>query len=336
LQTAKQLGERAIIEIIWKHLSRAPDMKVPVGDDVSAVKCESGTIAVLKTDMLVGRTDIPPQMNLWQAARKAVIMNVSDFAAKGAKPLGLMVSLGIPPDLTRRDIEQIAGGLDTGAREYGAYVLGGDTSETDDLIISVALFGSAEKKKLMLRSGVRPGDILATTGPFGLSASGLKTLIEKTPTPQRTNKKLLDAVLMPRARLGEGLALAEAGVVTASIDSSDGLAWSLYEISRASNVGFLIDKPPIASEASEFAETHHLDPVELAFYGGEEYELVVTVKPGGWRRAEKAVKTVGGRLIKVGKATKKKGILLRHRGEISEIEARGYEHFKQGGKRRND
>jgi thiamine-monophosphate kinase len=188
----------------------------------------------------------------------------------------------------------------------------------------------------MLRSGARPGDILATTGPFGLSASGLKTLIEKTTAPPRIKGKLLDAVLMPRARLSEGLALADTGAVTASIDSSDGLAWSLYEISRASNVGFLIDKPPIAPEASKFAETHHLDPVKLAFYGGEEYELVVTVKPEGWRKAEKAVKLEGGRLIRIGKATEKKGILLKRRGEIAEIEARGYEHFKQGGKRRND
>jgi thiamine-monophosphate kinase len=335
LQTAKQLGERAIIEIIWKHLSKAPNMRVPLGDDVSAIECEGGAIAVLKTDMLVGRTDIPPQMTLWQAAHKAVVMNVSDFAAKGVKPLGLVVSLGIPPNLTRKDIEQIAEGLNAGAREYGAYVLGGDTSETDDLIISVALYGSAGKKRLILRSGARPGDILATTGQFGLSASGLKTLMEKITTPPRIKGELVDAVLMPRARLSEGLALARAGVVTASIDSSDGLAWSLHEIGRASNVGFIIDKPPIAQEASRFAITHRLDPIELAFYGGEEYELVVSVKPEGWRKAQEAVKLKSGCLIRIGKVTEKKGILLKQKDETVEIEARGYEHFKQGGKRRN-
>lgn len=311
-------------------------MRVPFGDDVSAIECEGGTIAVLKTDMLVGRTDIPPQMSLRQAARKAVVMNVSDFAAKGVKPLGLVVSLGIPPDLTRKDIELIAEGLNTGAREYGAFVLGGDTSETDDLIISVALYGSAGKKKLMLRSGARPGDILATTGQFGLSASGLKILMEKITTPSRIKGKLVGAVLMPRARLSEGLALARTGVITASIDSSDGLAWSLYEIGRASNVGFLIDKPPIAPEASRFARTHLLDPVELAFYGGEEYELVVAVRPEGWRKAQEAVKLKGGRLIRIGKVTEKRGILLKQKDETVEIEARGYEHFKQRGKRRND
>ena len=334
MQTARQLGERAIIEIIWKHLSKAPNMRVSLGDDVSAIEGEGGAIAVLKTDMLVGRTDIPLQMSLWQAARKAVVMNVSDFAAKGVKPLGLVVSLGIPPDLTRKDIEQIAEGLNAGAREYGAFVLGGDTSETDDLIISVALYGSAGQKKLMLRSGAHPGDILATTGPFGLSASGLKILTEEITTPPGIKGKLVGAVLLPQARLIEGLALAKTGVVTASIDSSDGLAWSLYEIGRASDVGFLIDNPPIAPEASRFAGTHLLDPVELTFYGGEEYELVVAVRPGGWRRAQEAVKMKGGRLIRIGRTTEKKGILLKQKGVIVQMEARGYEHFKQGGKRK--
>ncbi len=334
MQTARQLGERAIIEIIWKHLSKAPNMGVSLGDDVSAIEGEGGAMAVLKTDMLVGRTDIPLQMSLWQAARKAVVMNVSDFAAKGVKPLGLVVSLGIPPDLTRKDIEQIAEGLNAGAREYGAFVLGGDTSETDDLIISVALYGSAGQKKLMLRSGAHPGDILATTGPFGLSASGLKILMENVTTPPGIKGKLVGAVLLPQARLIEGLALARTGVVTASIDSSDGLAWSLYEIGRASDVGFLIDKPPIAPEASRFAGTHLLDPVELTFYGGEEYELVVAVRPRGWKKAQEAVKMKGGRLIRIGKTTEKKCILLKQKGVVVEIEAKGYEHFKQGGKRR--
>jgi thiamine-monophosphate kinase len=335
LQTAKQLGEHAIIEIIWKHLTKAPNMRVPLGDDVSAIEGEGGAIVVLKTDMLVGRTDIPLQMSLWQAARKAVVMNVSDFAAKGVKPVGLVVSLGIPPDLTRKDIEQIAEGLNAGAREYGTFVLGGDTSETDDLIISVALYGSAGKKKLMLRSGAHPGDILATTGPFGLSASGLKILLEKVKTSPRIKRKLVGAVLLPRARLIEGLTLARTGAVTASIDSSDGLAWSLYEIGRASNVGFLIDKPPIAPEASRFARKHLLDPVELTFYGGEEYELVVAVKPEGWKKAQEAVNLKRGRLIRIGKTTEKKGIFLKQKDKTVEIEARGYEHFKQGGKRRD-
>ena len=90
---------------------------------------------------------------------------------------------------------------------------------------------------------------------------------------------LSNAVCMPKAKLKEGLALSHSGAVSASIDSSDGLAWSLHEIGKMSNVGFTINSVPVADEVRRFAEFNHLDPLELALYGGEEYELVITVKP---------------------------------------------------------
>jgi len=319
----EELGERKIIEIILKHLEPMPNMPVQFGDDVSAVDIGSGKLAVIKTDMLVGKTDVPPQMNLWQAARKAVIMNVSDLAAKGVKPIALLASIGIPRGLRKRDIEQIGQGLNKGAREYDAYVLGGDTSEASDLVISCAAFGIGEKRRLMLRSGAKPGDIVAVTGPFGRTAAGLKTLLHNLSAPSRMRKTLVDSVLMPRARLNEGLALAETGAVTASIDSSDGLAWSLYEISRASHVGFLIDKLPVAEEAQQLSKMHKLDPIELSLYGGEEYELVVTVKPMLWNKARKKAS-----LIRIGRVTKEKTLILKVGKKAFPIEARGWEHFK--------
>lgn len=143
--------------------------------------------------------------------------------------------------------------------------------------------------------------------------------------------KFVDAVLMPRARLQEGLALAETGVTTASIDSSDGLAWSLHEISRASNVGFTIDYPPFAQETFEFARMHNLDPLELCLYGGEEYELIVTIEPDNWRRAKEAVVSKGSRLLKIGKATVEQAMRLKHDNIMIDIEAKGYEHFNYKG-----
>ena len=311
-------------------------MGIPFGDDVSAIRHEDGDLAILKTDMLVGKTDVPPQMNLQQAARKAVVMNISDFAAKGVKPLGLVVALGVQPDRTEEEIKQIAEGLNAGAREYGTYVLGGDTTETEDLIISIALYGSADIKKLMLRSGARSGDIVATTGCFGLTASGLRMLTREAAAPPEARGVLADAVLMPQARLREGLSLARTGVVGGSIDSSDGLAWSLHEIGRASNVGFVIDELPIAREAYRFAETNRLDPVELALYGGEEYELVVTVDPRGWRKAQEAVKQEGGCLVPIGKTTAEKGMFLEQNGKRLKVEARGYEHFRRERRKKDD
>jgi len=328
MRKVSKLGERKVIKIIRSCLDMMPETPVPFGDDVSAVKLNQTTLAIIKTDMLVGKTDIPSGMSLRQAARKAIVMNVSDFAAKGVSPVAVMVSLGLPRSYDEEDVRQIGLGLNDGAREYGAYVVGGDTGEASDLVISCSLFGFCKSQTLVKRSTARPGDMVAVTGEFGKSAAGLKILLEKLEVPDKIRKPLTEAVLIPRARLKEGIALAETGVVTASIDSSDGLAWSLRELSVASNVGFTIDNVPVASEAAEFAQTFNLNPWELGLYGGEEYELVVTVKPEFWNKAEKAVEKLGSCLIKIGEVTEKIRLELKIDGKTLPIEPRGWEHFK--------
>lgn len=324
----EELGEREIIELIRSHLSVMPDLPMPFGDDVAAVDIGKGRLAVLKADMLMGGTDVPRGMSLWQAARKAVVMNVSDFAAKGVEPVAMLVSLGLPRGIMRKDVEEIARGLNAGAREYGAYVIGGDTNEASDLVITVLLFGTAQRKALMLRSGAKAGDVLAVTGFFGKTAAGLRLLLDGFVVSKELREVLLNPVCMPKARLREGLALCKSGAVSASIDSSDGLAWSLHELARMSGVGFLVNSVPIADEVRRFAEFNRLDPLELALYGGEEYELVVTVKPKRWIEAETVVEAMGGCLLPIGKVTRDRQVLVDVKGEKRVVEARGWEHFK--------
>ncbi len=329
MSISERFGEREIIDTIRKNLDAMPKMPVPFGDDVSAVEIGREHLIVLKTDMLIDKTDVPPGMSLWQASRKAVVMNVSDFAAKGVKPIAMLVSLGLPKNLaTEESSEEIGKGLNAGAREYGAYIIGGDTNEASDLVISISLFGTAKKNTLMLRSGAKPDDLVAVTGVFGKTAAGLKILVEGLETPKKIGKILVDSVLMPYARLKEGLVLSQAKAVSASIDSSDGLAWSLHEIAKASNVGFLINSLPTAKEVRRFAKINKLDQLELTLYGGEEYELVLTIKPRLWKKAEKAVKEVGGKLLAIGKVTAEKQVLLEIDGKRRIIEPRGWEHFK--------
>jgi thiamine-monophosphate kinase len=327
IMTLAALGERRIIEIIQKQLDIMPEMPIPFGDDVSAYDLGNGKMAILKTDFLVDETDVPRGMSLRQAARKAVVMNISDFAAKGVEPLVILVSLALPKGLSRRHVEEIGKGLNSGAREYDTYVIGGDTGEASNLIINPSIFGIAEKGKVALRSGATPGDLVAVTGLFGKTSAGLKILTEEMEAQPAMRRALANSVLMPHARLLEGLVLTQTGTVSAAIDSSDGLAWSLHEIAKASHVGFLIDRLPIAHEAKVFAKTNGLDPLELAMYGGEEYELVLTIKPRLWQKAEQAIEKVGGKLMLIGKATSMRKVLLATNGKKQEIEARGYEHF---------
>ena len=328
MRTVEDLGERRIIGILIELFDQMPNMPVPFGDDVSAIQMNEENLVVIKADMLVGKTDVPPGMSWRQAARKAVVMNVSDFAAKGVKPIAALISLGLPRGFTEEDVKQVGLGLNEGAREYGVYIVGGDTNESSDLIIDCMLIGFCEKKKLMKRSGAKPGDLVAVTGYFGKTSAGLKILLEGLSPPEELRKPLVESVLMPRARLKEGLALASLGAVTSSIDSSDGLAWSLHELSSASNVGFLIKNVPIAPEALAFAEKYGLDPIELCLYGGEEYEIVMTIKPNFWDEVEEIMENLGTPVMKIGEVIEERKIEVEANGERIIVEKRGWEHFK--------
>ena len=269
-------------------------------------------------------------MTPYQAARKAVVMNFSDLGAKGVQPQGFMSSLGIPRDLEVEYIEEMAQGFEAGAREYGGYVIGGDTNEAADIIISGVALGVAKKDKIIKREGAMPGDILATTGPFGLTAAAFKVLLEGKEPPEGLRETLVESAYNPQARIREGVALAESGAATSSIDSSDGLSVSLYDLSRSSGVGFRVEDLPIPPEVEAYAEHHILDPGDLALYGGEEYELVFTVAEERLEDAREALAAVGCELLELGIATRETGMVTVKNGVESPIEKRGWEHFVGG------
>jgi thiamine-monophosphate kinase len=269
-------------------------------------------------------------MTHFQAARKAVVMNFSDLGAKGVRPQAFLASLGIPRDTNVEMIEEMAKGFEAGAREHGGYVIGGDTNEAADIVISGVAIGVADEGKLMKREGAKPGDILATTGEFGDTAAAFKMLLEGCSAPGEHRDAILESVYTPRARIDEGVALADSGSVSASIDSSDGLAVSLYDLSRSSGVGFRLVSLPISPRAAAFAELHGLDPCDLALYGGEEYELVFTVRAGELETARDALSRVGCSLVEIGETTYERDIVFVEDNVAKPIRKGGWEHFKTG------
>ena len=326
LTSLKVIGELGVISILERALGTSAITVVGFGDDISAVRLNKQQVAVLKTDMLVGSTDIPPSMTMKEAARKAVVANVSDLAAKGVRPLAGIMALGLPAHLTKQDVLEIASGLSHAAKEYGFPLVGGDTNESNDLTISIALFAVANKRGLILRSGAKAGDIVAVTGEFGDTAAGLKALMEKKKRRTELARPLYQAVYHPSAQLDLGVRLAASGAVSASIDSSDGLAWSLHELSKASRVGIRINTVPLSRTARRFAELHDYKANDLAFYGGEEYHLVVAIRPERFDAARKAAK---GRLKPIGIMTHEfKEVRLRQAGRETAIARKGWEHFK--------
>ncbi len=328
LSSAGDIGERGIIEIMLKHITPMPGMPIPFWDDVMAISLGDGRAVVLNTDMLVWSTDVPEGMTHRQAARKAVVMNFSDLGAKGVRPTAFLSNLALPRDIPVEAVEELARGFEEGAREYGGYVIGGDTNEAGDIIISGVAIGVADEGALIKREGAEPGDVLATTGYFGDTAAAFKMLLEGYEAPKEAEEPILRSVYAPRARIEEGVALAEAGAATSSIDSSDGLARSLYDLSRSSGLGFRITELPISQNARRFAEHNDLDTGVLALYGGEEYELVFTVSPEKLGKARDALMKVGCTLIKIGKVTEEKEIILVEDGVSRPIERGGWDHFK--------
>lgn len=324
VKLASQLGERKIIEIFLKVFGKPKIKHIPLGDDISGFKVTKDLWVILKVDCFVDKTDMPPGMSFKQAGWKAMIMSISDFACKNVAPKVALVNVNFPSNMDKKSLSDVALGLKDAAKAYGIYILGGDVNEASNLTITTIISGLGKLRDIILRSGAKPGDLLAVSGKFGKTSCGLKILLENLDAPRHIKKKLLKAVYKPKVKLNLGLNLKKFGV-TSSIDSSDGLAWSLYELSKASNVGFIIKKLPIAREAKIFAEINRLNPVDLTFYGGEEYEIVATLNPRIYGRIKKELKR---KFMVIGEVTKEKKIVYIDKGEEVKIKPKGWEHFK--------
>ncbi len=327
-KTVRDFGERGLIR--WFHELITPSDKALLSgmEDAVAVPVNDKAL-VVNSDMLVASTDVLPGMTADEIAWKAGVMGLSDLAAKGALPLGIVISLGLPAETKANFAAALVGGLNCVCREHDTYYLGGDTNQCVELVIDCTAIGVVEQNHLIRRKGANPGDLIAVTGEFGYTGALFEAVLRGHKKPKKVVEKIREKALRPRAHIKEGQALAKAGAVSAAIDSSDGLAWSLHELSAASRVGFRIDALPIPPICLEFATSNDLDPVSLALYGGEEFELVVTVPPNRWKTAQEAIQQSGGRLICIGKVVDEPEKILVIDDDHRIIKPHGFEHFSQ-------
>jgi thiamine-monophosphate kinase len=307
-----KLDEKEIIRIFAEKLD------IPELDDVALI----GRGIIFKTDMLVASTDVPDGMEPWQVARKSVVSCVSDLAAKGIQPHAALISLGLPRNCTRPYIEGLARGFGIASKEFGVKIVGGDTNEASGLVIDCSMIGFA-KGRIPTRKGARPGDALVVSGMFGLPPAGIAVLTRNAAAAGPFRKQAADSVLVPKPRQRFGLALAK--YFSSSIDSSDGLAISLYELASQSGVNISVENVPIAGGVEEFAKGNDIDAHELVFHGGEEYEVVATIPKSRLRHAMTAARKAGAALHVIGR-------VQRGMGEIfvgkKLLENRGYVHFR--------
>lgn len=268
-----------------------------------AIVPAKGRRVVLKVDMLVEGTDVPTGMTFRQAARKAVAMCVSDFAAKGVRPDSFLVSLGLPRTVSSSKVEELRLGFSDAEEEWGVRLVGGDTNEAKELVIDCAMIGFGDR--VVGRSGARPGEILVVGGEFGLPPAGLKILMRGARASRTFREKAVSSVLCPNPNLRIGLGLA--GFLTSAIDSSDGLARSIHTLAEESGVGFELSMLPAAEGVEKFASANKTTAEELVLNGGEEYVIVGTLKRRNFPAARSVATKSGGRLLGVGRVTEREG-----------------------------
>jgi thiamine-monophosphate kinase len=319
------LGERAAIQRIAGILSKGTN-QVGIGDDCAAIDIGNKYLLVT-TDMMFQRTHIPAQMTPYQMGWFLVAINLSDIAAKGGTPLGVVCSWGLPKTTSESFLRQLAKGADACAVYFGTTIVGGDTKENDAITLCGTAFGTVKKDEFMPRTGARPGDVVAVTGTLGRAGVGYYALKGK-----KKEKKLWNGLLEPMPRLMEGRLLAKQRVVTSSMDLSDGLSASLYQLQETNAVGFEIRKDalPLSPALRRFCTKNpSIDPYAVALHFGGEYELLVTLPPQCFEKTRKTLRKHGANLTKIGMVRRKKDILLLDGKKKQILENKGYEHFKQ-------
>lgn len=311
-----KLDEKQIILLFQRSFGR----KTPGMEDVETIKVGKN-IAVIKIDTLVSGTDVPPGMNLHDVARKSIVACVSDFAAKGVRPTHCIVSISLPRGLGRKDISKIADGFKAASKEFKVRIIGGDTNESDEIIITVSMFGMADK--IVRRKGAKNGDVIFVTGHFGKTASGLKVLLEGRKAKARFASAARKAVYHATPKLRFGVLAAKH--MTSSMDSSDGLSTTLIEMSRQSKKRFIITDIPAKSDVAEFARANKLDLLDLVFNGGEEYEIVATASQKSVAKLRQIAARSKTPFIQIGMVKNGSGVLLKEYN--TELKDLGWSHF---------
>lgn len=295
------IGEKELINYI---LSKSKDI---VADDTAVTKF-SDTNLISTCDMLIASKHFPRGMSYFQMGFKSVTVNVSDLAAMGSDPLGFLLSIALPKDLEVEHFKEIINGVISACNYYNIPLIGGDTNEASEIIISGNALGLCDSP--LMKNTAKEGDLLCITGDIGLAALGFNLNEDNIYT---------DKSLNPLARLMEGKIIKDAGATSAT-DITDGLASELYEMKKDS-LGFMIheDKLEISDEFKEISSKLGLDYMDLILHVGEDFELVFTIDN---------VDDLGIDFKVIGEVNNSNKIQITlSNGEVKEIENRGYNHY---------
>ena len=297
-------------------------------DDVARIAPPPGRELALTVDALVAGVHFFAEDAPEAIARKALRVNLSDLAAKGAEPLGFLLALALPGDWREDWLEAFAEGLGDDARAYGCPLLGGDTVETlGPLTVSITAFGAVEPGAMPLRTAARPGDRLYVSGTIGDAALGLKLRLGQGPAlPEPFPGFLIGRYLLPEPRLGLARALRSA---RAAMDVSDGLVGDLAKMLRASGVAGELDlrAVPLSPAARAFLAAEPA-AIEIAATGGDDYEVLAAIAPEQCAAFEAAAAAARIVVCAIGRVSEGAGLsILGLDGAPARFERQSYSHF---------
>lgn len=295
-----KLGEFGLIERIKSNFFNSqPSTLLGIGDDAAVIEGGENPI-LISTDMLVEGIHFDlSYMPLQHLGYKSVAVNVSDIAAMNGIPEQITISIAISNRFSIEAVDALFDGIRTACINYKVDLIGGDTtSSASGLVISITVIGRAPKEKIVKRRGAQINDIICVTGDLGAAYMGLQVLEREkqvflsNPEMQPDIEKyeyLVGRQLRPEARMDIIHELKDKDCLpTSMIDVSDGLASELLHLGKQSGVGIKIfeDKVPIDHGTYETAIEFNLDPITCALNGGEDYELLFTIKPADYEKVK--------------------------------------------------
>lgn len=304
------IDEREMISLIRECIRSAPSC--PTDDDAAVMPVGRGDLVVC-TDSVSFERHRPEGMTFEQFGWMAAAVNMSDLAAMGATPIGIISALSLPRDLEVSEVCEIMTGMDECAEFCNCHIVGGDT-KTGDGTVSVTAFGVMEGRRPMTRKGARPGDVIAVTGELGAAAAGFLALSNGFDMPDAVS-----ALCAPIPRVEEGIALSSSGLVTSCIDLSDGLATALNTICSMNGCGAIVewDLLPRSPYVDSVCGSLSIPDREMTIGWGGEYELMFTFD----RKDADALYDLGVGFEMIGLITEEDVVL--HRDERYEVITNG-------------
>lgn len=293
------LGEFGLIERINQQFTPVlPQTIKGIGDDAAVIDTGSDEYTLVSTDMLIEGVHFDlSYAPLKHLGFKAVAVNVSDIAAMNGTPRQITVSIGLSNRFSVEAIDELYAGIQTACEAYKVDLVGGDTSASrSGLVLSVTAIGTVKKDKIAYRSGAQPNDVICVTGDLGAAYLGLQLLEREkreflenpNMQPQLEDKAyLVGRQLKPEARTNIIYELNDADLVpTSMIDVSDGLASEILHLCKQSGTGAQIfeEHIPVADETFLTADEFKLSPLTAALNGGEDYELLFTIKQADYEK----------------------------------------------------